>query len=52
MPNLYFTNNNNSQPQNLTIQVNENITYQTMEGFGAALTDTSAWLFATQLSNE
>src|SRR5689334_3097984 len=29
---------------NQVIQVDENITYQSMEGFGASMTDSSAWL--------
>ncbi len=33
-----------------TIQVDDTITYQQMDGFGAAVTDTSAWLIAEKLS--
>jgi glucosylceramidase len=33
----------------LKIQVNENITYQQIEGFGAALTDSAAWVISTAL---
>ena len=33
-----------------TINVNENITYQQMDGFGASLTDSSAWLIQNKLS--
>jgi glucosylceramidase len=33
----------------LTITVDETIGYQQMEGFGAALTDSSAWLIANEL---
>lgn len=33
-----------------TITVDESTTYQTMEGFGAALTDSAAWLIGTKLS--
>jgi glucosylceramidase len=33
-----------------TIQVDDTITYQQMDGFGAAVTDTSAWLIAKKLS--
>ena len=34
----------------LTIDVNEHHRYQQMDGFGAAMTDSSAWLIATKLS--
>jgi glucosylceramidase len=34
----------------LTIDVNEHHRYQQMDGFGAAMTDSSAWLMATKLS--
>ncbi len=34
------------------IYVNENHRYQTMDGFGAAMTDSSAWLIYTQLSEK
>src|ERR1700676_2276035 len=33
-----------------TITVNDNIHYQTMSGFGAALTDASAWLIANRMT--
>ena len=33
-----------------TIYVNENHAYQQMDGFGASMTDSSAWLIYTQLS--
>ncbi|WP_225850516.1 ricin-type beta-trefoil lectin domain protein [Streptomyces sp. HPF1205] len=33
-----------------TISVDDTQTYQTMDGFGAAMTDTSAWLLSTKLS--
>lgn len=36
--------------QGLLIEVNESHAYQTMEGFGAAMTDSSAWLMANALS--
>ena len=36
--------------QGLLIEVNELNTYQTVEGFGAALTDSSAWLMANAMS--
>ena len=35
-----------------TINVNENITYQKMDGFGASLTDSSAYLIQNKLSAE
>jgi glucosylceramidase len=34
----------------LVLDVNEHHRYQTMDGFGAALTDSSAWLIGTKLS--
>jgi glucosylceramidase len=34
----------------LVIDVNEHHRYQQMDGFGAAMTDSSAWLMATKLS--
>ncbi|EFM10095.1 glycoside hydrolase family 30 [Paenibacillus curdlanolyticus YK9] len=44
---LVFVNDTN--PMDLTINVNENKTYQSMEGFGASMTDSSAWLIANRL---
>ncbi|WP_072621269.1 RICIN domain-containing protein [Spirulina major] len=38
------------QPSPLTINLNPNTKYQQMDGFGAALTDSSAWLIANKLS--
>ena len=35
-----------------TITINENHYYQQMDGFGASMTDASAWLIYTQLSAE
>lgn len=34
-----------------TITVDESTTYQTMDGFGASLTDSAAWLIQTKLSS-
>lgn len=34
-----------------TITVDESTSYQTMEGFGASLTDSSAWLLQTKLTD-
>ncbi len=47
-PNLTFT----SAPEAAlpTIKVDDSVTYQQMDGFGAAVTDTSAWLIAEKLS--
>jgi glucosylceramidase len=45
-PNLSFTTNSAAA----TITVDDTTTYQTMAGFGAAMTDTSAWLISTKLS--
>jgi len=39
------------EPQNTTIDVDESQRFQTMQGFGATLTDSSAWLIA-RLSTE
>ena len=33
-----------------TIEVDDSLTYQQMDGFGAAMTDTSAWLIAEKLT--
>lgn len=35
----------------LTIQVNDAVRYQTIDGFGASLTDSSAWLLSNKLSD-
>lgn len=35
----------------ITIFINENIFYQTIDGFGASLTDSSTWLLKNQLSD-
>jgi glucosylceramidase len=40
--NINFGSNSGSNP--LTIKVNPNIKYQTMDGWGASFTDSSAWL--------
>lgn len=45
-PNLSFTTNSAAA----TITVDDTTTYQTMVGFGAAMTDTSAWLISTKLN--
>jgi glucosylceramidase len=36
----------------LTIQVDDQISYQPIEGFGASLTDSSAWLLKTYLTDD
>ena len=41
---------NDSGINDHTINVNENITYQKMDGFRASLTDSSAWLIQNKLS--
>jgi len=46
-PDLAFTTNS----AGATITVDDGTTYQTMDGFGAAMTDTSAWLISTKLSS-
>jgi len=45
-PNLTFTTNSATA----NIVVDDATTYQTMAGFGAAMTDTSAWLISTKLN--
>lgn len=46
-PALQFSS---SQPSNLTIRVDESRTYQQIDGFGASLTDSSAWLLSQKLT--
>jgi len=41
-----------SQPSHLTIFVDESRTYQQIDGFGASLTDSSAWLLSQKLTAE
>ncbi len=38
------------QPTNITVRVDESRTYQQIDGFGAALTDSSAWLLSQKLT--
>jgi len=42
----------NSRSSALTIRVDEFVQYQTIDGFGASLTDSSAWLLDRKLSKE
>ncbi len=46
---LSFKKNTDSNPY--TIYVNENIKYQQIDGFGASLTDSAAWLLNYQLNS-
>jgi glucosylceramidase len=46
-PALQFSS---SQPISLTIRVDESRTYQQIDGFGASLTDSSAWLLSQKLT--
>jgi len=46
---LTFQTDNQANAQ-YTINVDMNVTYQQMDGFGASLTDASAWLFGNKLS--
>jgi len=46
-PSLQFSS---SQPSHLTIVVDESRTYQQIDGFGASLTDSSAWLLSQKLT--
>jgi glucosylceramidase len=48
-PNLTF--GTDSAPSNLLITINDATTYQQMDGFGASLTDSSAWLVANKLNS-
>lgn len=47
-PNLTFGPDSGSATY--TIDVNEGVTYQTMDGFGAAFTDSAAWLVSSRMS--
>ncbi|MFP7299925.1 carbohydrate-binding protein [Neobacillus niacini] len=47
-PDLNFETN--SAPNETTINVNEKIQYQKMKGFGASMTDSSAWLIENKLT--
>src|SRR5689334_8783438 len=47
-PAVTFVPDSGSNP--LTIDVNESLSYQTMDGFGASFTDSSAWLVWNKLS--
>ena len=48
-PQLHF---GKTQTTALTIRVDDSVKYQTIEGFGASLTDSSAWLFDKKLTRE
>ena len=48
-PDVMFRVDRGAEP--LTIDVNEAITYQQMDGFGASLTDSSAWLMTQTLNS-
>jgi glucosylceramidase len=48
---IYFENKQNKR-NNFTITINDKIQYQTMEGFGASLTDASSWLLHYQLDEK
>src|SRR5690349_5700656 len=48
-PGLTFTKDSQSNDSS-TIDVNEHQQFQQMDGFGAAVTDSSAWLIYTQMS--
>jgi glucosylceramidase len=39
-----------TQPSNLTVRVDESRTFQQIDGFGASLTDSSAWLLSQKLT--
>ncbi len=45
-PALQFSS---SQPTNLTVRVDESRTYQQIDGFGASITDSPAWLLSQKL---
>src|SRR6266850_1777181 len=46
-PSMQFSR---SQPTNLTIRLDESRTYQQIDGFGASITDSSAWLLSQKLT--
>jgi glucosylceramidase len=46
-PSLQFSS---VQPSNLTIRLDESRTYQQIDGFGASITDSSAWLLSQKLT--
>jgi len=46
-PALQFSS---SEPTNLTVRVDESRTYQQIDGFGASITDSSAWLLSQKLT--
>jgi len=46
-PSIQFSR---SQPSNLTIRLDESRTYQQIDGFGASITDSSAWLLSHKLT--
>ena len=46
-PSLQFSP---AQPSNLTIRLDESRTYQQIDGFGASITDSSAWLLSQKLT--
>lgn len=50
MPSLNFTIDSNIK-NDYTIFVNEKVKYQQIDGFGASLTDSSAWLLNYKLTN-
>jgi len=50
-PDIFFKPEEEVSSPNV-IHVNENNQYQQMEGFGASMTDSSAWLIYTQMSDE
>ncbi len=50
MPSLKFTTESNLIKNDYTIFVNEKVKYQQIDGYGASLTDSSAWLLNYRLS--
>jgi len=51
-PNVAFSDSAAPAPGAITIDVDETQRFQTIAGFGAALTDSSAWLIGTRMSAE
>jgi glucosylceramidase len=47
---VVFTKRTSTQVERPVVQVNDGMRYQRFEGIGAAMTDTSAWLIETKLS--
>ncbi len=49
---IEFRPDDQTEPRQTTIDVDDTVRFQTIRGFGAAMSDSSAWLIATRLSSE